>query len=345
MLSGTLQRGLSRAIIGTVVGLSAAVAFTACGSGSTDGGASGPQVPGTGNDSTSLGKLSIILNDARIPTGTEVGFRVKLTDKNGQALKFTRINCESEKGIAIIEPSAGGVAFESTDENGELSGRLGGVAPGSYLIECRAPQGFNLYDRETLIIEGSVPQGFTGWPGAAGGNLGGGTITDPDPGSDGGEGIRISSVTFEQDGRTGTVGTIDSTGNCNCAGVDPSTATSVTREPFGGARVKINIQNGTNAEFRVDQVSISGMSATPLGNSGNTVVIPSDGSATITLFAADATGSCTVAAISTPPVLTPTLTSGTAVVTVSGTSGSSDVVLTKQESVSVRNIDNCSSSS
>jgi len=118
-------------------------------------------------------------------SGNELGvtqqreFKVIATDPQGNPLSYIRVFCESERGIAILEPSSGGVAFESTSLNGIMSGVIGGLAPGSYLMECRGPQGFNLIARASLKITGEVPEGFAGFPGAAGGNLGGGFLFDP----------------------------------------------------------------------------------------------------------------------------------------------------------------------
>jgi hypothetical protein len=129
-------------------------------------------------DGAAGGALEIILNDSDgiIGVGQRVGFFVRATDAQGSPTPFLRIICDSERGVSILEPSRGGVAVEMTGENGEMSGQIGGLTPGSYVLECRSQQGFNLRDRVTVIVSGTAPNGFTGFPGAAGGNLGGGRL-------------------------------------------------------------------------------------------------------------------------------------------------------------------------
>ena len=179
-----ITRAKTVQIIAVLTGLGLLVASCG-GGGDTDGGAStgdqgnGPTLVSNGGFGS---KMTIELeNDdgIEIPTAGQAKFLVKATDPNGQPLSFIRIFCESEKGLAILEPSSGGVAFENTNSRGAFSGVLGGVAPGSFMLECRAPQGFNLVARKHFKVTGAVPEGFDGFPGAAGGNLGGGVIVDP----------------------------------------------------------------------------------------------------------------------------------------------------------------------
>lgn len=150
------------------------------GRGDTDGGpANGDTGPGYQYvDDGGSGSTLVIEHDGEIRTGEQEDFRVIATDPNGQPLSFIRIFCETEQGISIIEPSRGGVAYEHTNINGIMSGVIGGLHPGSYLMECRAPQGFNLIARKSLRIVGDIPDDFSGFDGAAGGNLGGGLLVE-----------------------------------------------------------------------------------------------------------------------------------------------------------------------
>lgn len=194
-----------------------------CTSSDTDGGGAAVEADSTAGQFAANGAAgsTIRINaPERIPTGGTAGFSVELRDPQGEPLPFVRVFCESEQGIAILEPSDGGVAFESTTADGTFSGVLGGVTRGSYLLECRGPQGFNLVAREEIVVVGDIPQGFDGFPGAAGGNLGGGLLVDTsdDPGN-----FLTISVAFADGGRdinseARPNGPIDTTFDTDCAG-------------------------------------------------------------------------------------------------------------------------------
>ncbi len=136
-------------------------------------------------------------------------------DPSGAPLEFLRITCDSELGIAILEPSTGA---ERTDASGAMSGRLGGLTPGSFILECRGPFGTNLVDRISIVITGSVADGFVGFPGAAGGTLFGGNLQDLTPDFVPGEGIFISNTLFGDAGGEDETGLLDSTFNNDCDG-------------------------------------------------------------------------------------------------------------------------------
>ena len=194
-------------------------------------------------------KLVLELEDAtEIPTGGKVGFRVLATDPKGAALSHIRIFCETEKGIAIIEPSSGGVAFESTNDRGGMSGVIGGVSPGSFLMECRAPEGFNLVVRKSFRVVGDIPAGFVGFPGAAGGNLGGGVINDPTS-----QNVTITQVTFTGTGvDESRVGDIDIVQDADCDG----DITTVDPEPFSADNFNAEFVNGLTEKIFVQSVEI-----------------------------------------------------------------------------------------
>ncbi|MCB0324592.1 MAG: hypothetical protein KDD69_13510 [Bdellovibrionales bacterium] len=254
-----LQSKFGRSFVGVVVGASMACAFLACdGGGDTDG---NPDSVGVGDqfvDNGGAGSTLRITANGPIPVGGRIDFLVTATDPSGLPLSNIRLNCESEHGIAIIEPSRGGVAFEHTNVNGIMSGVLGGVAPGSYLLECRGPQGFNLQDRISLLVTGDVPEGFDGFPGAAGGNLGGGTIVEvPD------EDLTVRQVQIVTvSGEPARNGIVDISFNGDCDG-DPTT---VDPEDYGFDNFQMTITNQRDDRAFVNSVTISipslGISAT-----------------------------------------------------------------------------------
>jgi hypothetical protein len=256
------------ALIGMV---GSGVAIVGCNSGSTDGGST---ASGIGNPITSKtnAKLSIsITGGNKLTVGETRGFRVKLRDPSDKPLKYIRVFCDSEKGVSILEPSAGGVAFESTDGNGEISGVIGGLTKGSFLMECRAEQGFNLVDRADVIITGDSPQDFQGFPGAAGGNMGGGLLVDETPNipDDGENAIRVTAFKFIDAGATTTgtgsdfLGPLDVTQNNCCEDVTTTTTTSTTTpvrpttEPFIFTSYNITIKNDSNERVFITSVKLT----------------------------------------------------------------------------------------
>ena len=136
--------------------------LSACGGGGdTDGESAVSDLqganPGFGSDGAAGSTIRISVDD-RFPVGTTTGYLVELRDPNGLPLAGVRVICESEDGIAILEPIAPqGVSFESTDGNGTISGVIGGEFPGSYIFECRADGGFNLAQQVSIVITGSSP--------------------------------------------------------------------------------------------------------------------------------------------------------------------------------------------
>lgn len=236
----------STVILGTLLAFGGIALLASCGGGSggdTDGGTSLGDA-GTGTqyiaDGASGSKMTIELEDAtQIPTAGRVGFLVGAKDPNGNPLSYIRVNCETEHGISIIEPSRGGVAFETTNQNGYFSGVLGGLTPGSYMIECRGPQGYNLVARKHYKVVGEIPEGFAGFPGAAGGNLGGGTIIDP-PDANGEDNVSLTEITFTSVvGDEGRTGEIDNSFIPDCDG-DPTTRDP---EPFGVDNYSLAVVN------------------------------------------------------------------------------------------------------
>ncbi len=226
-----------------------------CNRGDTDGG-EGNDDAGTGVQLVSDGGFGASLKieaPDELEVGDVDGFRVFLKDPAGAALPFIRIFCESEQGIAIIEPSRAGVAFENTDAQGQLSGQVGGLAPGSYLFECRAEEGFNLVDRVTIIVRGDIPPGVTGFPGAAGGNLGGGRFVEepvaPGAGAPGGVSIEFETV----DGTSREAAAIDLFNDVSC----DDDLTTADNEPFGPDRILVTISNPLDEPINLGQLTFA----------------------------------------------------------------------------------------
>ena len=144
-MANMLKSKFGRVLVGILATSLFAVTYVGCqGGGDTDG---NPDSAGVGSQLVSdggSGSTLTISATGPIPVGSTIPFTVTAIDPNGAPLAFIRISCESESGIAILEPSRGGGAFESTGSAGVMSGVLGGLTPGSYVLECRGPEGFNL---------------------------------------------------------------------------------------------------------------------------------------------------------------------------------------------------------
>ncbi len=248
MITSKIWRGLFTTVCFGLLGL---LVFVGCDQGNTD------------NDTDDLGSqfvsdggagatLTIEITDDSLSVTETTPFTVTARDPRGAPLAFLRIFCESERGIAIVEPSSNGVAFEHTGSGGVMSGVLGALLPGSYLLECRAPIGVGLIARRSIVITGDVPTGFTGFPGAAGGNLGGGVIVDTSD-VDTDNAVAVSGVSFSDSGGSGASLdiTTDRTEDC-----DPS-VTGTQQEPFGNGTVTLNITNNTTQAIVIDSVEIT----------------------------------------------------------------------------------------
>lgn len=231
--------------------------------GGTDG---GDETLSTFDADGSNGTLRIDVKNLRPSVGDRVGFFVTVLNADGSPSEFTRVACDTEQGISILEPSDNGVAFASTDSNGVMSGVLGALLPGSYILECRAPLGSGLRERVQLVNVGTTPAGFTGFPGAAGGNLGGGAIVDPSTVE--GNGLSITGF-LTQDASDGfqVFGPLDltlSTNDCNGDGTldDP--------EPFTFVNARIVLSNNSDQSATVTGYSVTIQQPTPAQVATNT---------------------------------------------------------------------------
>lgn len=274
--------------IGFTALISCAALITGCGSGGTDGDTD-DSFSGTfvATDST-VGTITVTPNETRFPVSETTGFRVQVNDANGRGVPNIQIACDTEQGLALIEPTSG---FELTDAGGQMSGRVGCEAPGSYTMVCRLPIGTNLRRFVTFVCEGDIPAGFTGFGGGGGGGLGGGAV-NPGDGATGGtglDGVRITLVEFIDDGGATTTSSIDTRQDtCNEGDSDE------TCEEFFDTSVQFTVVNNSNQvvdavsyTYTVSDSNGSGSSYTsPSLALNGQEVLPSGGTATFTaLFA------------------------------------------------------------
>lgn len=249
-------------------------------SGDTDGGRATDGEPSGGvfvsGDGTT-GRIKIVPNKTTMEVGEVVGYKVFVTDASGQPVPNIQIAFGSERGLAIIEPTRG---FELANEQGMMSGKVGCEVPGSLHLVARLPIGGNLRDFVEFICTGDVPTGFVGFPGAAGGDLGGG-VQVSDGGSVGGtnpDGVRISQIVFIDNGSgSGSVSnaSIDTT-QLSC--LDATNNTS-TPEVFYDTYVSITVKNNTNQSIQFTKITYSVDDADAAGTQVNSKDISLVGSA------------------------------------------------------------------
>jgi len=254
--------------LGMVALLGVTLGAFGCDGGDTDGGKANDNLGPQGqyiSDGGAGSTLKISIKGSLTVAG-QTPFSVVATDPRGEPLAFIRIFCESERGIAIIEPSSGGVGFESTGPDGSMSGMLGGVTPGSFMLECRGPQGYNLVARERIHITGEVPDGFEGFPGAAGGNLGGGVIIDQSNDEVVVSGFTVMAV-------SGETNHLDTSFIADCNG------DTVNDDPelFGYDDWNITVNNQLDSAITVTRVQIAIQDGNPGVTSNQTVNVPMAG--------------------------------------------------------------------
>jgi hypothetical protein len=252
-----MRRDILSLLAATLVG-AGFLGFMGC-QGSTDGGeAASPDYRDDVfiGDETSTGSIRVQLNQSRIAVGDTSGFKAYVTDSKGQPIANTRVICDSEQGVALIEPTWG---YELTNADGVMSGVVGCAAPGSYQMVCRLSVGANRRQFVSVTCTGDVPSGFAGFPGAGGGGLGGGTQTNDD-----GD-IRITDAGFDDDGdySSTTVSPDASVDIVQSADCDIST-TTLNTEPFSDTYAVLNVLN--NLEERVTllylECSVTGVDGT-----------------------------------------------------------------------------------
>lgn len=221
-----------RQVSSVLLGLATiSIVATGCDSGKTDGGGpSGKEDQFVSNESTT-GSIGLSISNTSFSVGNTSGFFATVRDSNGAPVSGIRIACDTEQGLALIEPTTG---FEITDGFGNVSGVVGCERPGSYQMACRLPVGGNKREFGSVICTGDIPSGFTGFPGAGGGGLGGGS--DPSA-NDGTSTAVISGVNFYDGGSlSSSSSSVDITqGLCDDG----------SGEPFFDTSVGFNITNNT----------------------------------------------------------------------------------------------------
>ncbi len=189
-----------------------------------------------------VGTFVLQVNNANPNVGEVVGFFAGAKNTRGEGVQGIEIYCDSEKGVALIEPTTG---HEMTDSIGAISGKFGCETPGSYQLMCRMATGAFLRKAVTIRCSGPIPADFTGFPDAGGGTLGGGG------GSKDGT-TAINSITFDDGTITGTQ-SIDIQQNPNC-GTDLA---NPTPEAFGDTMVHITITNSSASTITVPSYTFS----------------------------------------------------------------------------------------
>lgn len=338
-----LESKFGRVIAGVgLLTLSTAALLVGCsGSGTGDG---------EGNDTSEIGQqyisdgaagstIQILIGegageaDPAISVAETKGFRVILKDPNGLPLDNVQVFCESEHGIAILEPSKGGVAFEHTNDNGIMSGVIGGLTAGSYMFQCEGPQGYNLETQVHIRVSGEAPQGFTGWEGAAGGNLGGGRIVESTTGE-----VSLDQVQIITNNSTSasTVAHIDNVqGTCG--------TTTITAEPFFYDDYTLTITNSSGEAVQLETVSFTVSNGVTSTTQLNGLVIEAGATDTISGPLTDGSASPKAWA-GTGSSLSGLDTTLSITFTVTGEGATSGESFSESQSIAVTggNVDNCS---
>lgn len=198
----------------------------------------GPFVAGEGT----TGSMSLRLNATSLAVGDTTTFSVGVRDVSGNAVPRIEVLCDTEEGVALVEPASG---TELTDGFGNMSGVLGCTLPGSFQIGCRLPTGTNLRQFGSLLCTGDVPEGFTGFPDAGGGGLGGG-VDVSDNADSGSFGLRVTAIDFFDDGTTDSTLSIDLNRDGDC----DNDVDTVDPEPFFETQIQFTVQNNSNSIAR-----------------------------------------------------------------------------------------------
>lgn len=180
---------------------------------------------------TSTGDIELNVRADSVAVTETTTFSVHLVDANGSDVPNTRVSCDTEDSLAILEPNSGSFI---TDSHGSASGVLGCEAPGSFRMACRIPSGGKRVFA-TVKCTGTVPDGFTGFPGSGGQTLGNGV-------AGGEESIQITNIDFLEEG---VLTAIDISQIFDC---DGDFATD-DPEGFFDTMVQFSITNGTFQDF------------------------------------------------------------------------------------------------
>lgn len=260
-------------------------------SGDTDGGPAGDEDFGgsqfVGEDSGSI-DIDIENTDNQIAVSDTSSFRVHVRDANSGGVPQIKVSCDSEDGVAILEPTQG---VEFTDEFGNMSGRIGCTRPGSFQFGCRLPVGGNLRSFTTVKCTGDVPTGFGGFPGAAGGGIGGGVSVGGPNGADS-DTVRITTLSFVDLGDSGTASTSIDTQQDVCE--------STEAEPFFDTLLNVTVVNNSATLIRFTKLSYAVDNATGSNSAvlnsrelsliGESAALAAGESSTVTSLVFDASG-------------------------------------------------------
>lgn len=182
---------LSVVVAASLVG----IGFIGCGGGNTDGGTqSFDDQIFVGNDST-VGRVELTVGSPSVSVGGTTTFNASALDSTGAPIRGLRMVCESEGGVRILEPVVAGTpprSFQMTNANGSVDGIIGCQDAGTYQFGCRMAVGGNRRKFVEVRCTGERPNGFGGFVGSAGGNLGGGS-TNPNSQN---ANIRITGIRF-----------------------------------------------------------------------------------------------------------------------------------------------------
>jgi hypothetical protein len=239
--------------------------LTGCG-GDTGGGEASYDGTSFVDTDAAAGTITMRILEDRLPVSGTTKFVVTVRDMNEVPVPNVEIACDTETGVALIEPSTG---YELTDSYGGISGVLGCALVGSYRVGCRLPVGGGKRVFKTMHCAGPVPEGFTGFPGAGGGNLGTGSTPSGDAsptGTDEGS-VAITGVEAYDSG-TNTEGsgtlTID---------VVQSTCSGGTSEPFFDSVLGIQVTNSSSVDINFTTFQYSVDNSNGLGDPANSPVL------------------------------------------------------------------------
>lgn len=282
-----------------------ALAAIGCSSGDTDGGSAADKdfldtqfvaTPG------SVGDISLSAGSSTVAVGDTESFTVRVTDVTGAGVTGVQIACDTERGLALVEPTSG---TELTGTSGAMSGLVGCLLPGSFQMVCRGPVGLNFRRQLGIQCSGTIPPGFGGFPGAGGGGLGGGvqvpgdddTIGGDPGGVDSGD-IRITKIDiFDVISEPSLVVDVSADPDCNDDG------TFDDREPFVTNLFSATVENNANTSIILTGYRFSVPEAAGTGtatyvsstlSTGRIEIPPNGGSTTVpglfTGFMSDGTG-------------------------------------------------------
>ncbi|MCB0336466.1 MAG: hypothetical protein KDD62_09170 [Bdellovibrionales bacterium] len=263
-----------------------------CNSSSTGGAISPDEDAPFVADDTNSGSFNLEIKNRIVPVGDTTKFVAEVRDLAGNPVPNIRVSCDTEQGLALIEPSTG---VSLTDDYGNISGVIGCEVPASLRVACRLPLGFGARAFASIRCEGEIPAGFTGFPESGGGSLGGGVDTAEDEG-DSSLAFRITSIDVVDDGSNpGTSIDIVQIADCD------SETDGNQVEPFFDTTVTFTIQNDSNElvvfnsyRYTVSNFDGAGSSyTTPLIRFlGSNLSVDSDGGeGTATALFLDASGS------------------------------------------------------